>query len=149
MAPFPGPPPLQRPHPSSAALQQQNTVICAGVTSENVAAKYGVSRETQDKFAAQSHARMAAAQAAGKFDREIVPVATKLKVLACSAGTQPELHRCNTCQESQEQGLAFHHKQHARIWSVTACKEVLLFLPVARAAVLQFCRRAEQWKSAC
>jgi acetyl-CoA acyltransferase 1 len=52
----------------------------AGVTSENVAAKYGVSRETQDKFAAQSHARMAAAQQAGKFDREIVPVATKLKV---------------------------------------------------------------------
>jgi acetyl-CoA acetyltransferase len=50
------------------------------VTSENVAAKYGVSRETQDKFAAQSHARMAAAQQAGKFDREIVPVATKLKV---------------------------------------------------------------------
>lgn len=53
----------------------------AGVTSENVAAKYGVSRDTQDKFAAQSHARMAAAQQAGKFDREIVPVATKLKVL--------------------------------------------------------------------
>jgi acetyl-CoA acyltransferase 1 len=52
----------------------------AGMTSENVAAKYGVSRETQDKFAAQSHARMAAAQQAGKFDREIVPVATKLKV---------------------------------------------------------------------
>lgn len=54
--------------------------MLAGVTSENVAAKYGVSRETQDKFAAQSHARMAAAQAAGKFDAEIVPVATKLKV---------------------------------------------------------------------
>lgn len=54
--------------------------VLIGVTSENVAAKYGVSRETQDKFAAQSHARMAAAQAAGKFDAEIVPVATKLKV---------------------------------------------------------------------
>lgn len=52
------------------------------MTSENVAAKYGVSRDTQDKFAAQSHARMAAAQAAGKFDAEIVPVATKLKVCA-------------------------------------------------------------------
>jgi len=56
-----------------------NCLLPMGVTSENVAAKYGVSRETQDKFAAQSHARMAAAQAAGKFDREIVPVATKLK----------------------------------------------------------------------
>ena len=50
------------------------------MTSENVAAKYGVSRDTQDKFAAQSHAKMAAAQKAGKFDAEIIPVATVLKV---------------------------------------------------------------------
>ena len=65
------------------------------MTSENVAAKYGVSRATQDEFAAQSHARMAAAQAAGKFDAEIVPVATKLKVRQAS---QLPLHICLQCQ---------------------------------------------------
>jgi acetyl-CoA acetyltransferase len=38
-----------------------------------------VTRETQDAFAARSHALAAAAQAAGRFREEIVPVATVLK----------------------------------------------------------------------
>lgn len=45
-----------------------------GHTAEQVAKKYGVSREDQDAFAVQSHERAAAAIAAGKFDDEIVPV---------------------------------------------------------------------------
>jgi len=48
-----------------------------GITSENVAAKYGVSRAQQDKLAAMSHARAAAAQT--KFKAEIVPVPTMWK----------------------------------------------------------------------
>ena len=43
-------------------------------TAEIVAERYGVSREDQDRFAAQSQQRAAAAQAAGKFDDEIVPI---------------------------------------------------------------------------
>ena len=43
-------------------------------TAEIVADRYGVSREDQDHFAAQSQQRAAAAQAAGKFDDEIVPI---------------------------------------------------------------------------
>ena len=50
-----------------------------GVTSENVAAKYNIGRDVQDAFAAKSHAKAAAAQAAGKFKDEIVPVPTVLK----------------------------------------------------------------------
>jgi acetyl-CoA C-acetyltransferase len=45
-----------------------------GITGENVAARWKVSRETQDKFAARSQQRAAAAQAGGLFDEEIVPV---------------------------------------------------------------------------
>jgi acetyl-CoA acyltransferase 1 len=45
--------------------------------SENVAAQFGVTREAQDKFAAQSFAKASAAQKAGKFDSEIVPIKTK------------------------------------------------------------------------
>ena len=45
-----------------------------GHTAEQVATKYGVSREDQDAFAVQSHERAAAAIAAGKFVDEIVPV---------------------------------------------------------------------------
>ena len=47
-----------------------------GITSENVAAKYGISRAVQDELAAQSHARAAAARASGRFKDEIVPVRT-------------------------------------------------------------------------
>jgi acetyl-CoA C-acetyltransferase len=49
-------------------------------TAENVASRYGVSREAQDEYAAQSQARTAAGQEAGKFDDEIVPVTTVMKV---------------------------------------------------------------------
>jgi len=47
-------------------------------TAEVVAKKYGISREAQDAYGLQSQQRTAAAQAAGKFDAEIIPVtATK------------------------------------------------------------------------
>ncbi|KIC48813.1 acetyl-CoA C-acyltransferase [Tateyamaria sp. ANG-S1] len=48
-------------------------------TAETVAARYGVSREAQDRYAVQSQARTAAAQEAGKFDDEIVPLSTVMK----------------------------------------------------------------------
>jgi acetyl-CoA acyltransferase len=45
-----------------------------GLATENVARKYEVSREEQDEFSYQSHRRAAAAQDAGKFADEIVPL---------------------------------------------------------------------------
>ncbi len=45
-----------------------------GLTAENVAERFGVSREDQDRFAVESHARAVAAQEAGRFDDELVPV---------------------------------------------------------------------------
>jgi 3-oxoadipyl-CoA thiolase len=45
-----------------------------GETAENVALRYGVSREEQDAFALESHRRAVAAAGAGRFDDEIVPV---------------------------------------------------------------------------
>jgi acetyl-CoA acetyltransferase family protein len=44
-----------------------------GETAENVAERYGVSRDDQDEFALESHRRAIAATAAGRFDEEIVP----------------------------------------------------------------------------
>ena len=49
-------------------------------TAENVAARYGVSRGAQDAYAAESQARTVAAQAAGRFDDEIVPIETVKRV---------------------------------------------------------------------
>ena len=50
-----------------------------GITAENVAEQYGVTREMQDEFAAWSQQKCEAAQKAGKFDEEIVPVPVKVK----------------------------------------------------------------------
>jgi acetyl-CoA C-acetyltransferase len=46
-------------------------------TAEVVAKRYGISREQQDEYGLQSQQRTAAAQAAGKFDDEIVPMTTE------------------------------------------------------------------------
>jgi acetyl-CoA C-acetyltransferase len=45
-----------------------------GVTAENVAKEYGITREEQDKFAALSQNKAEAAQKSGRFDDEIVPI---------------------------------------------------------------------------
>ncbi|NLR73826.1 acetyl-CoA C-acetyltransferase [Leeia aquatica] len=45
-----------------------------GITAENIAEKYGISREEQDAFSLSSQLKATAAQAAGKFKDEIVPV---------------------------------------------------------------------------
>jgi acetyl-CoA C-acetyltransferase len=50
-----------------------------GVTAENIATKYGITREEQDAFAMESHRRAAKALAAGHFKSQIVPVEVKAK----------------------------------------------------------------------
>ena len=49
-------------------------------TAETVAARYGINRDAQDAYALQSQQRTAAAQDAGRFDAEIVPMQTVMKV---------------------------------------------------------------------
>ncbi len=50
-----------------------------GVTAENVAAKWGVTRQDQDELAVQSQQRAAAAIAAGRFKEQILPIESKVK----------------------------------------------------------------------
>src|SRR6266849_9077363 len=50
-----------------------------GVTAENIAAKYGFTREQQDQFAVESHKRASRAIDAGYFNSQIVPVERKGK----------------------------------------------------------------------
>ena len=50
-----------------------------GVTAENVAAKFGISRADQDALALESHRRAAQAQDEGRFDDQIVPVVIKTR----------------------------------------------------------------------
>jgi acetyl-CoA acyltransferase len=60
---------------SAEAMARVATVYTPmGITAENVANRFSIAREDQDAFAARSHQRAAAAQAAGKFEDEIVTV---------------------------------------------------------------------------
>ncbi|KAF8879165.1 Thiolase, N-terminal domain-containing protein [Infundibulicybe gibba] len=66
---------------SSDVLSTHEAADCLipmGITSENVANDYGISREAQDIFAAQSFQKAAAAQTMGKFKPEITPIRTKI-----------------------------------------------------------------------
>lgn len=61
----------------TGALHDPFHGIHMGVTAENVAAKYGITREMQDALAVQSHNRAEKASAAGFFNDQIVPVMLK------------------------------------------------------------------------
>ncbi|XP_040891369.1 3-ketoacyl-CoA thiolase, peroxisomal [Toxotes jaculatrix] len=56
----------------------RDCIIPMGITSENVAERFGVSREKQDAFALSSQQKAARAQSMGLFDQEIVPVTARL-----------------------------------------------------------------------
>ncbi|HYF60134.1 MAG TPA: acetyl-CoA C-acyltransferase family protein [Burkholderiaceae bacterium] len=58
----------------TGALHDPFDVVHMGVTAENVAAKYGVTRADQDALALESHRRASAASRAGRFASQIVPV---------------------------------------------------------------------------
>jgi acetyl-CoA acyltransferase len=60
----------------SPRMQELYPPITLGETAENVAEKYGITRERQDEFALRSHHLAAAARDAGRFAGEIVPVTT-------------------------------------------------------------------------
>ncbi len=63
------------PMPSPALMEKYpEAYMSMGVTAENLARQYQITREDQQAFAVESHAKAAAAQTAGKLDDEIVPI---------------------------------------------------------------------------
>jgi acetyl-CoA acyltransferase len=52
----------------------QGRLVPQGISAELITEKWGLTREEQDEFALRSHRRAAAAQDAGRFDRQLVPV---------------------------------------------------------------------------
>ena len=62
------------------------SLLTMGLTAERVARRYGVSREDQDAFALASHQKALAAQAAGRFSEELIPVTVTTAVPGARAG---------------------------------------------------------------
>ena len=81
---------MKPPEMNWSSVQRNSTamdcLVPMGITSENVAKKYGLSRRPLDEFSAQSHQKAAHAQQSGKFDAEIVPVGAVSK----DDGIRPE-----------------------------------------------------------
>jgi acetyl-CoA acyltransferase 1 len=63
----------------SPVQDARDCIMAMGLTAENVAKRYGVSRQEQDEFSLRSHQKAALAQKSGLFDDEIVPVTTMWK----------------------------------------------------------------------
>ena len=80
-------------------------------TAEIVAARYGVSREAQDEYAVESHRRTAAAQAAGHFDAEIVPLPSVMKVKDKETGEISERSVTLDADEGVRPGTSFEGLQ--------------------------------------
>ncbi len=62
----------------NVVAKSEHAYISMLETAEIVAKRYNISRDAQDEYSLQSQQRTAAAQAAGKFDDEIVPLASKM-----------------------------------------------------------------------
>jgi len=62
-----------------AALTDPFDEVHMGVTAENVAQKWGISRQDQDELAVESHRRAMSAMQSGKFQSQIVPIELKTK----------------------------------------------------------------------
>jgi len=66
------------------------TYYSMGQTAEEVAKKYQITRDKQEEFAVGSHRKAAAAQAAGNFKSEIVPIETKDGMVDQDGGIRPD-----------------------------------------------------------
>ena len=69
-----------------------------GITAENVAASHGIGRESQDKFAAESHRRAAAAQEEGRFKDQILPIDIQVKKETVSFASDEHVRKSVTVE---------------------------------------------------
>jgi acetyl-CoA acyltransferase len=83
LLPFGGVKPSPNPY---MAEHYPASLLTMGLTAERVARHYGVSREDQDAFALGSHRKAVAAQAAGRFAEELIPVTVNTAVPGAKAG---------------------------------------------------------------
>src|ERR1700740_3329318 len=82
--------------------------LSMGLTAENVAKKYGITREKADEFSLASHRKALAAIAAGKFKDEIVPVDVQATAIASAANGHAAKAKTTTTRFEIEEGPRAH-----------------------------------------
>ncbi|MGA7811887.1 beta-ketothiolase BktB [Caballeronia sp.] len=89
------------------ALNDPFHTVPMGITAENVAQKYGITREQQDALAVESHRRAAHAIAEGRFKEQIVPVTRRVKGKQVSFDTDEHVRSDLTLDDLSDLRPAF------------------------------------------
>ncbi len=77
-------------NPFAPQLREMYDLIPQGLSAEMISKQWGLSRRQLDEFSAESHQRAAAARAAGKFKREILPIQLVNELMEDDEGIRPD-----------------------------------------------------------
>jgi acetyl-CoA C-acetyltransferase len=105
-----------------------------GITAENLAAKWSISREEQDAFAVESQKRAAAAQAAGYFKSQIVPITMKTRKGDVVFDTDEHLKPATTMESLAKMKPAFKKDGTVTAGNASGINDAAAFLVLADAA---------------
>jgi acetyl-CoA C-acetyltransferase len=105
-----------------------------GITAENLAAKWGITREAQDAFAVESQARAAKAQAEGYFKSQIVPITMKTRKGDVVFDTDEHLKPATTMESLAKMKPAFKKDGTVTAGNASGINDAAAFLVLADAA---------------
>lgn len=105
-----------------------------GITAENLATKWGISREEQDAFALESQKRAAAAQAAGYFKSQIVPITLKSRKGDVVFDADEHLKPATTLESLTKMRPAFKKDGSVTAGNASGINDAAAFLVLADAA---------------
>ena len=108
-----------------------------GISNELCSERYQVSREDQDQYAAESYRRTLAAQAAGKFEEEIVPVEIPQR------RGEPKVFRQDECPQATDYGQLAKMKPAFKEGGVTTAGNASIISDGAAAVVVMSREKAE------
>jgi acetyl-CoA C-acetyltransferase len=108
-----------------------------GITAENLATKWGISREEQDAFSAESHRRAAAAIAEGRFKSQIVPVVKKTRKGDVVFDTDEHVKAGTTAQSLAGLKPAFKKDGTVTAGNASGINDAASFFVLADAAAAQ------------
>src|ERR1700719_85683 len=106
-----------------------------GITAENLATKWGISREQQDAFAVESHRRAAAAIAEGRFKSQIVPIVRQTKKGEITFDTDEHVKPGTTSETLAKMKPAFKKDGSVTAGNASGINDGAAFFVLADAAV--------------
>ena len=120
-----------------SALSDPFGVGHMGITAENLAEKWGISREEQDELAAESQRRAAAAIAEGRFKEQIVPIVKKTRKGEVTIDTDEHVKPSTTVEVLAKMRTAFKKDGTVTAGNASGINDAAAFLVLADAETAQ------------